>query len=150
MNVTFEKVENPYSQEVFELTKTGLFPFVDEVFGWDDDFQKQRMRNDYQSEWFFWAIIEGTRVGYVCFKRYEQAIHLHLIIIDQIHQRKGYGRAIMQAIQSIAFKEKRDVTLSSFKCNELAVKLYKELGYEVEKEEEHFLIFRLQYGRSHD
>ncbi len=136
-------MENPYSNEVFDMTKTGLFPFVDDVFGWEDEFQKQRMRKDYKATWFKWVYDKGRKIGYVCFKPYDQSLHLHLIIVSEPYQGKGYGKQIMKAIHELARAEKRDITLSSFKHNLRAVHLYKSLNYEISEEEEHFLSFRL-------
>lgn len=48
----------------------------------------------------------------------------------------------MEKIHKIADEEERDVTFSSFKCNERAVKMYKSLNYKVTEEEENFLLFR--------
>jgi len=148
MSIKFKSMDDPYSSEVFEITKAGLFPYVDEVFGWDDDFQKQRMRDDYQAEWFYWAISEGTKIGYVCFKPYDQALHLHLIIIAKPFQGRGYGRKIMSAIHEVARTEERDITLSSFRCNSRAVELYKSFNYEVTEEEEHSILFRLPHNKN--
>jgi len=148
MSISFRRIDDPYSEEIFRLTKTGLFPFVDEVFGWDDEFQKQRMRDDYEPEWFHWVFEGDQRIGYVCFKPYEQALHLHLLVLEQAYTGLGYGKRVMEAIHKKATDERRDITLSSFKCNERAVHLYKSLNYEVTEEEAHFLLFRKPYNKT--
>lgn len=132
---------------VFQLTKQGLLPYVDAVFGWDDDFQRQRIRDDYDWSWMHWATQANERVGLLCYKRYEQAIHVHLIIVEETYQRQGLGEKIMQTVHKWAQDEQRDVTLSAFKLNERAVALYRKLGYDIEQEEEHFLLFRLPYAK---
>jgi ribosomal protein S18 acetylase RimI-like enzyme len=68
---------------------------------------------------------------------------LHLIVIAEKHQNSGKGKNVMRALDDIARAEKRDISLSSFKCNERAVRLYKSLNYEVTDEEEHFIFFKL-------
>ncbi|MBU2864857.1 GNAT family N-acetyltransferase [Reinekea forsetii] len=131
-----------FHHKFFDLTKAGLFPFVDEVFGWDDAFQKQRMKDDYEPHWFYWLEFEKEEIGYLCFKRYEQAIHVHLLILKPQWQNRGYGRKVMEFVHSMASLEQRDITLSSFKINTKAVSLYRSLGYHLSGEEEHFLLFR--------
>lgn len=148
MSITFEQMDDPYSEEVFRLTKEGLYPFVDEVFGWDDKFQRQRMHDDYKRDWFYWVIESNTKVGYVCFKPYDQSLHLHLIILAKKFIGNGLGKKVMESIHKVAEKENRDVTLSSFKCNKRAVNLYKSLNYEITEEEEHFLLFRKPHNKS--
>ena len=39
--------------EVFSSVKQALYDHVDAVFGWDDQFQRQRLSSDYQPEWFY-------------------------------------------------------------------------------------------------
>lgn len=34
-------------EQVFATVKQGIFDLVDEVFGWDDEFQRQRLHTDY-------------------------------------------------------------------------------------------------------
>ena len=143
MNISFSQINNPFTNEVFELVKSGLYPFVNKIFGWDDEVQQQRILEDYKADWFHWVYSDGTKIGLVCFKRYDNALHLHLIVIAEKHQNSGKGKNVMRALHDIARAEKRDISLSSFKCNERAVRLYTSLNYEVTDEEEHFIFFKL-------
>lgn len=145
MAVRFRPMEEPYGDDVFQMMKVGLYPYVEQVFGWDDDFQQQRMRDDYRPEWFYWVYVNSERVGFVCFKPYDNALHLHLIVLDQKFQGRGYGQVVMAAIHDLARSESRDVTLTSFKCNTRAVAFYQSLGYDITEDEEHFLLFRLAH-----
>lgn len=147
MIITFESMDNPYSDEVFFLLKNGIHPYVEKVFGWSDAFQRKRLKEHYQPEWFYWVFAEDEKVGFVCFKRYEGGLHLHLMVISKEHQGLGIGKRVMATIHRIAHSEQRQITLSSFKCNQRAVNLYLTLGYEVTDEEEHFLLFRLPYSK---
>lgn len=148
MSITFKQMDDPYSEEVFGLTKEGLYPFVDEVFGWDDEFQRQRMLDDYEPEWFYWIYELKTKIGYVCFKPYDQSLHLHLIVLAKKFIGNGLGKKVMAEIHKVAEKESRDVTLSCFKCNDRAVNLYRSLNYKVTEEEEHFLLFRKPHNKT--
>ena len=46
-NIQFLLVSNSEFEELFACVKQGIFIHVDSVFGWDDDFQRQRLINDY-------------------------------------------------------------------------------------------------------
>lgn len=140
--IRFEGIADPYNDDVFQRIKTGLHPYVDNVFGWDDNFQRQRIKNEYQPDWFYWALTDDQCLGLVCFKRYDQALHLHLIIVDEAFRGQGYGKRIMQAIHDCADDEARAVTLSCFRCNTPALRLYETLGYTITSEEPDFLLFR--------
>ncbi|RXJ72687.1 GNAT family N-acetyltransferase [Veronia nyctiphanis] len=142
MQLRFEPVEDPFGDEVFQMMKSGLYPFVEEVFGWDEEFQKRRMRDDYKAEWFYWVLDQTEKVGFVCFKPYDESLHLHLVVVMVPFQGRGYGKLIMHKIHEVAQTESRDITLSCFKKNERAVRLYQSLSYQLTAEEEHFYSFK--------
>ncbi len=143
MTIEFHPIKDPNCEEVFQLIKQGLFPYVDAVFGWDDDFQRQRIADEYQPEWFHWVYEGEAKVGLVCFKPYDQALHLHLIVLAEDHCGQGLGKKTMIAVQRLAAEEQRAVTLSCFQCNHRAVRLYQSLGYEVTEQDEYFVSFAL-------
>lgn len=145
MTLEFKPTHAHDNGAIFDVIKETLFEHIDEVFGWDDGFQNERLQRDYQPEWFHWVEVSGERRALVCFKRYEGGLHLHLILVFKKFQAQGLGRQVMQKLQAIARKEARDVTLSSFKCNTGALRFYRNLGYKIEAEEEHFLTFRLPF-----
>ena len=147
--LTFIPVPTSEFDEVFALLKAGLHDVIDDVFGWNDAFQRQRLQDDYQWSWMHWVVEHGQKKALVCFKPYDQALHLHLILVYPEFQRQGLGQRIMADIQTMAFSERRDITLSAFKKNTGAVSLYRTLGYALEQEEAHFLLFRLPY-QQHD
>ena len=144
MSIKFQAISDYQSNEVFYIIKSGLYPFVEKVFGWDDSFQKERIKNEYKSEWFNWVIFNGTKVALLCLKPYEQAIHIHLLIVLPEFQSKGIGRKIMECVHDKAKRENRDITLSSFKCNNKAIKFYQQLGYEIIEEDNDFISFQLK------
>ena len=101
------------------------------------------MRENYQPEWFHWIYMESTRVGLICLKPCDQAFHLHWLVIEKDHRSRGYGKKVMCKIHDLARSQRKDITLSSFKCNKRAIKFYQSLNYEIIGEDEHFLFFRL-------
>ncbi|SON52869.1 GNAT family N-acetyltransferase [Vibrio tapetis] len=130
--------------QLFTVVKAGLYHHVDAVFGWDDDFQKQRLIDDYQPEWFFWVYQDGVKVGLVCYKPYEDAFHVHLLIILKEHQGKAIGGRVMAKIETQAHAEnKKRITLSSFRRNRGAIKFYQNLGYQRVNDEADFVTLSL-------
>ncbi|MFA0283520.1 GNAT family N-acetyltransferase [Vibrio sp. 10N.222.55.F12] len=136
-NIQFQLVSNSEFEELFTCVKQGLFIHVDNVFGWDDDFQRQRLLNDYHPSWFRWVYRENKRVGLACFKPYDNAYHIHLLIIFPQYQGRSLGKKVMTLIHKRAMQEQRNqVTLSSFKSNTHAISFYQSLGYQVVDEED--------------
>ncbi|WP_048611156.1 GNAT family N-acetyltransferase [Vibrio coralliirubri] len=131
-NIQLQLVSNSEFEELFASVKQGLFIHVDSAFGWEDDFQRQRLLNEYHPSWFHWIYRENERVGLVCFKPYDNAYHIHLLIIFPQYQGRSLGKQVMALIHKRAMKEQRShVTLSSFRSNTRAISFYQSLGYRV-------------------
>lgn len=144
MDIELIAVETAEFEELFTAVKQGLYKHIEEVFGWDDDFQRDRLQSSYEQAWFHWLVEKGERVGLVCFKRYDNALHLHLLIVFPDRQRQRVGLRVMERLRDIATKEGREaLTLSSFVVNKQAVKFYQRLGYEVTESDAQFLSMKL-------
>lgn len=140
--LVFEPIADPYSEDVFAIVKEGLYAPVHWVFGWNDDFQRRRLRTEYQADWFHWVRLEGTVRALLCYKRCTGGLHVHLLIVLPGYRQQGVGRRVMARLMDMAHTEDRVVTLSSFKCNEGAVRFYQRLGFQVDADEADFLSFR--------
>ena len=131
-NIQVKPVSNSEFEALFDFVKQGIFIHVDKTFGWDDDFQRQRLINDYHPSWFHWIYHKSERVGLVCFKPYGNAYHVHLLIIFPQYQDQSLGKKVMSRIHEKAHQEQRNqITLSSFRSNIRAISLYQSLGYQI-------------------
>lgn len=127
-------------EQRFAAVKEGIFPYVEAVFGWDDEMQRERLTNEYEPHWFSWILAEGERVGLLCCKPYDAALHVHLLIIFPRYQGRQLGSAVMARLHREAESEGRLwVTLSSFSANQRAIEFYRRLGYQVVAEEPAFV-----------
>ena len=118
--------------DVFMLTKATLFPYINDTFGWHDDFQYQRLKNDYPLSWYYWVKYQNKRVGLLCFKPQTKSYHIHLLIVFPEFHRQGLGSKIMAQVYDIAERNQCDsITLSSFKSNKKAIEFYRKLGYKI-------------------
>jgi len=140
--LTFEPIADPTSDTVFHIVKEGLFNPVNQVFGWDDAFQRQPLRTEYRPEWFHWVRLNGTVQALLCHKEYERGVHVHLLIVLPECRHQGVGRCVMERLMAEAREHQHCVTLSSFIRNLTAVRFYRRLGFEVEHEEAEFVTFR--------
>ncbi|CDT29253.1 Putative acetyltransferase [Vibrio coralliirubri] len=145
-NIQFQRVSNSEFDELFACVKQGIFIHVDDVFGWDDDFQRKRLLNEYHPSWFHWIYSENERVGLVGFKPYDNAYHIHLLIIFTQYRGLSLGKQVMTLIHKRAMEEQRSqVTLSSFKSNARAINFYQSLGYHVADDSDvHFTSLKLK------
>ncbi len=148
-NIQFKLVLSSEFEALFNCVKQGIFTHVDKVFGWDDDFQRQRLIKDYHPSWFHWIYHKNERVGLVCFKPYDNAYHVHLLIIFPQYQDQSFGKKAMLLIHNKAHQEQRNqVTLSSFRSNTRAISFYQALGYQiVDDSDEDFVGMTLNLSR---
>ncbi|WP_375753656.1 GNAT family N-acetyltransferase [Vibrio sp. HN007] len=145
MKLKLSQIAHSDSESIFSTVKTGLKPYIDAVFGWDDNFQRKRLLTEYEPHWFYWIFSGRQKVGMLCFKEYENSYHVHLLIVFPEFQRQGLGTHIMNYVHHLAKSESRStVTLSSFICNEKAVRFYQNLGYSIKQSEEYFYSLELR------
>jgi len=130
---------------VFSLVKQELYSYIDAVFGWDDTFQRRRLETEYQPDWFYWIHIANERAGMVCFKPYNNAYHVHFLIVEPKKQGRGTGCLVMEYLHKLAYQEQREsITLSSFVHNSRAISFYKNLGYQITDSEDDFVSMKWQ------
>ncbi|MGI2658507.1 GNAT family N-acetyltransferase [Vibrio cholerae] len=145
MDIKLRPIESEEFDSLFSVVKQGIYSHVDAVFGWDDDFQRKRLKRDYDPSWFYWVQQGGQRIGMLCFKPYDNVIHVHLLVVFPEFQNQKLGEKIMSYVHKLADAEGRNrVTLSSFIRNEAAVRFYKSLGYQLIDSDEHFYSLSLQ------
>lgn len=143
--ITFTPVTEDEFDSLFSVVKQGLHPYVDAVFGWDDDFQRERLKSDYQPDWFYWIYSGSEQVGLLCYKPYENAFHVHLLLLFPEYQGKQIGRRVMDKIKREALAKQRDtITLSSFTINRGAVRFYQQLGYQITESDKDFYSMALR------
>ncbi len=145
MDIQLIQIESDEFESLFSVVKQGLHSHVDAVFGWCDKFQADRLKSDYEPHWFHWVYLNNTQVGMLCFKPYDNALHVRLLIVFPEFQNQKLGERVMKMVHEIAREQGRSyVTLSSFTRNEPAVRFYKSLGYKVTESDENFLSLSLQ------
>ncbi|KZM44398.1 hypothetical protein OA92_06980 [Marinomonas sp. SBI22] len=145
MSIRTQVVKESEFQQVFLSVKQALFDYVEAVYGWDDDFQQDRLRNDYDPVWYHWLYEKHTRIGLVCYRKKENSLHLHLMIIFPQFQGNGMGRHAMDFLIHEARRMACDqISLSSFTQNKRALAFYNSLGFIIDSLEDHFINMSLE------
>ncbi|QUJ68662.1 GNAT family N-acetyltransferase [Photobacterium sp. GJ3] len=140
MDIKLRPVAKNEFEPLFHVVKRGIYRDIESVFGWDDAFQRDRLKTQYQWHWFHWIEIKGKRAGLLCYKSVERSFHVHFLILEPGYQNQGFGKSIMHLIHRIACDQKREcITLSCFQCNERALYFYQSLNYEIVESDEDFI-----------
>lgn len=123
---------------LFELKKENFKWYVDKIWGWNDDDQKQRLKQDLEEHLAHKRIIlvDSKKVGVYAVHITENGdLFINEISILKEYQNKGIGRKILEE----QLKENRQkgirTILQVFKDNP-AKSLYEKLGFKVYGETE--------------
>lgn len=145
MDIKLVQIKADEFDSLFSVVKQAIYAHVDAVFGWNDDVQRKRLMDDYEPNWFNWIYQEGQRVGMLCYKPYDNALHVHLLVVFSEFQNQKLGEKVMNYVHHQACLQGRaSITLSSFVRNKPAARFYKSLGYRVIGSDENFYSLSLQ------
>lgn len=128
--------------ELFALYRLSLREYIEQTFGWNEAFQRERFGRSYQEPDFRWIHVGKARAGYLALKAGEPAWHVSLLLLYPAYRRRGIGRAAMRILMARAAEAGRPLTLSCFRCNRPAMDFYRSLAFGVESEDEHFVVLR--------
>jgi len=129
-------------QAIFALYKLSLHEYIDQTFGWDENFQQERFNTSYHDPEFTSITLGSATVGYVALRNEVEAVHLSLLLLQPEFRNLGIGRRVVQTLMSRAAGSNLSLTLSCFLCNQGAMSFYQKLGFCVVTKDEHSVTYR--------
>lgn len=114
---------------IFELHKATLGPYVDQVWGWDDDDQRAYLDRTIDIATTQIIVVDGVDAGRLNLADQDGDVYIGLIEVDTDFQRQGIGTRILRDVLNDAFNAGRGVRLSVLKVNSDASRLYQRLGF---------------------
>lgn len=127
---------------IFHLKEESVRPYVEEIWGWDEDYQQRDFDRDFSAIGQFQVIqVNGKFAGFLqasfvgpCYEIAE----LHLLAA---YRGKGIGSDILRRLQEVCTAQNRRIRLGCFKKNHRAKALYEMLGFsQVAETETHVLL----------
>jgi ribosomal protein S18 acetylase RimI-like enzyme len=113
----------------YQVKKTVLKSYIEQIWGWDEDFQIQFHQQNFHVDETCIIKINEIAVGTVEIKEDEYKIFISSLYLLPQYQNKGIGSSIIQQLIAKATKENKRVELEVLKINTEAQKLYKKLGF---------------------
>jgi ribosomal protein S18 acetylase RimI-like enzyme len=113
----------------FALHKAALGPYVEQVWGWDDDDQRAYLERNLDLPHVRVIVVDGVDVGRLDVVNHAGEVFLALIEIAVEHQGRGIGAHIVQRLLDDAFARGKRVRLSVLEVNVRAYQLYRRLGF---------------------
>jgi ribosomal protein S18 acetylase RimI-like enzyme len=115
-----------------------LREYIEPVFGWDEEFQRQRFEKEYPLDKTFLIAHGAMFAGFIVLKRESKEIHISLVLLRPDFQSLGIGTRVMELVLAQAKSLGVAVTLSCFRQNDQALKFYNRHGFHTTHEDTHF------------
>ena len=129
-------------QTLFALYKLSLYEYIDQTFGWDEDFQQDRFSKSYPDPEISLIVLGSATVGYFALRNEPDSLHLSLLLLQPESRNRGIGRTVMHTLMSRAAASGQPLSLSCFLSNRAAISFYQKLGFRAVTEDEHFITYR--------
>jgi len=120
---------------VFQLNKTNMRPYVEQMRGWNDQAERLAMQQQFHPGCDQIIMIDGKEAGIFGVDRHASEIQLRHIEILPEYQRLGVGTALIRSLLHEAQQAKLPVRLTVLKVNP-ARRLYSRLGFRIAGETE--------------
>ena len=119
------------SEFIFTVKKAAYREYVEQVWGWDDNYQRKRHNKEFASHDFYIIQFREIDVGFFITSSTSDTLKVNQIYILPEYQGKGIGSACLTRIVDDANLEQRSVVLQVLKVNTRGIALYKRLGFTI-------------------
>ena len=133
--VSLRKARASDSEFVFTVKKAAYREYVEQVWGWDDDYQRERHNREFASHDFHIIQFRETDVGFFITSCTFDTLKVNQIFILPEYQGRGIGSACMTCIIDNANLEQISVVLQVLKVNNRGIALYQRLGFTIVDED---------------
>ncbi len=129
--LSIRKARTGDSEFVFTVKEAAYREYVEQVWGWDDNYQSERHNREFASHDFHIIQFNGTDVGFFITSSTPDTLKVNQIFILPEYQGRGIGSACMTCIIDSANLEGKSVVLQVLKVNTRGIDLYRRLGFTI-------------------
>lgn len=127
---------------IYALKAEDVRPYVERIWGWDEDYQRKDFENDWTSTGQFYVVeTEGGFAGFLqccCGTLYYEVAELHLL---PEYRGQGVGSHILRRLQTACAVQGKKMRIGCFKENKRAKALYLKLGFrQIEETDTHYIL----------
>ena len=132
------------SKFVFAVKKAAFREYVEQIWGWDDTYQRDLHNRRFASQDLRIIQFHGTDVGFLSTSNTSDTFKINQLYILPEYQGRRIGAACMRRIIDDVNLEQKPVTLQVLKINTRATAFYQRLEFTiVEENSTHFQMKRL-------
>ena len=129
--LSFRKAQANDNEFVFTVKKAAFREYVEQVWGWDDDYQRELHNRRFDSQDVCIIQFSGTDIGFLATSSTPDMLKVNQIYILPEYQGKGIGSACMTRIVDDASLEMKSVALQVLKVNTRGITFYQRLGFSI-------------------
>lgn len=135
LHYTLTKAKESDFSEIYHIKKASVKRYVEEIWGWDEQYQLNEFKNDFKNRDDFSLIMIGSELaGFLQLASRENTIYIVEIHLMESFRGKGIGTSIIRELIKKARKNNQRVMVGCFKQNIKAKKLYLKLGFDLVRE----------------
>ena len=123
------------SEFVYQTKKAALGKYIAQTWGWDEQFQREYHRKDFDPSVIQIVTLQDKDIGWVIFTRSDDQIQINDLYILPEYQRRGIGSHLLSKLLEEAREKHIPVRLGVLKVNP-ARRFYEKLGFRVVGETE--------------
>ena len=127
--LSFRKAHISDSEFVFTVKKAAFREYVEQVWGWDDNYQRELHNRRFAAQDVCIIQFRGTDVGFLSTSSTPDTLKVNQLFILPEYQGKGIGSACMMRIVDDARLEEKSVALQVLKVNTRGTAFYQRLGF---------------------
>lgn len=134
--ITWREARAEDFEYFFDLHRHTLGPYVDQVWGWDDDEQRAYLHRTIDFDTTHVIVVNGADAGRLnLVEQGDNDVYIGLIEVAPHLQRRGIGGRLIHSVLAAAGAEGKGVRLNVLAINVDAHRLYRRLGFhEVNRE----------------
>ena len=125
------KAQATDSEFVFAVKEAAFREYVEQIWGWDDIYQRDLHNRRFASQDLRIIQFHGTDVGFLSTSNTSDTLKVDQLYILPEYQGRGVGAACMKRIINDANLEQKPVTLQVLKINTRATAFYQRLGFTI-------------------
>ena len=130
---------------LYRIKREAMRPYVEQVWGWDEEYQERRFRQGYDHTETQVVLVDGLAVGLLRVSESESAVFIDQVEIVPDYQDRGIGTALINDLLARG----RPVELGVLKVNDDAGRLYERLGFRVISDNEKHYQMRAEPAHSY-
>lgn len=142
MEITFHQAREGDFEFLWELHKATMKIYVDETWGWDEEFQKKYFNTQFDPIAIELIIYKNTKIGAIEIRERDRVLYISNFKILPRFRNKGIGTIILKELIKTSDNKQKPMKLQVLKVNP-ARQLYIRSGFKTfGNTETHFIMER--------